>query len=382
MWIRSGPDKVIPIQVKSFPKFFTLISLIILLTLSISLSSCSKNQEQKTNTVSVIYTTDLFHPPGDMDDQIDLAVLFVLEQIDIRAVVLDNTETQNSKPGAIPLKQINYLTDRQIPFATGLSKKLKSQEDTGENQPDESQDGVQLILQELREAEHKVTLVTVGSVRDIAASYNRDEELFRKKVDKIYIFAGEASKAGFLETNVKKDIKAFVRIMNSGLPIVWIPCFDGGLWHNKGRASYWRTTYAELLGKSSDKLRQYFIYSYKKLTTDPIEHLTSPIDPNYQRKLFKKPRNLWCCSVFLSLMNQRISLSGNSYNLTNQNNTESRKNWLFDFEDISVRFNDTGEAVYGDHPDAHTMSQFRVKHPGVYGKIMTQVAADLLSNVQ
>lgn len=364
-----------------FPFYYYLVIIIIFLGgCDIFHSDPTRNPDYKT---PVIYSTDLFHPHGDMDDQVDLATLFALENVDIRAVILDNTAAQIKRPGSIPLSQISSLTKKEVPYATGLSKRLSSLDDTGEREDAESQQAVSLILSVLRKSKRKVSIVTVGSLRDIAAAYNRDSDLFHEKIGKIFVFAGEASKSGFVETNVRLDRNAFVQIMNSGLPIAWVPCFDGGLWTNGGRASFWRTSYKKLLSQSSNQLRQYFIYSYKKLDVDPIEYLSKPINTVYERKLLKKARNLWCCAIFPAIENKQIILTDASYKLVStKKKLKKEEKPLFSFSPVKVRFNREGEAIYGEHPEAREVMQFRINDQKIYNSVMTSVAADLLSKIK
>ena len=40
-------------------------------------------------SVPVIYCTDLFHPHDDPDDHFDLATLFALPELEVKAILLD-----------------------------------------------------------------------------------------------------------------------------------------------------------------------------------------------------------------------------------------------------------------------------------------------------
>lgn len=353
------------------------------LAATILLASCENNADYKalkSKKISVVYSTDLFHPHGDMDDQIDLAVLFALKHIDIKAIILDNSATQRERPGSIPVEQIATLTGKQVPYATGLSLMLASLDDSGKQQPPQDQHAIELILKVLQESPGKITLVSVGSLRDFAAAFNRNKSLFFEKVDKVFVFAGEANLVGFVETNVRLDPKAFVQIMNSGLPIVWVPCFDGGLWQNNGQASYWQTNYQSLLSRSSERVLNYLIYSYRKMDSDPVKYLSNPVDQHLKNKLFKKARNLWSCAVLPAVQNQLIELEDSSYRILPAEKIAPNEA-LFYFAPIKVRFTDSGEARYGEHPDANELLQFRVNDRKKYGKVMTEVAADLLSTL-
>jgi len=102
--------------------------------------------------VPVIYCTDLFHPHDDPDDHFDLATLFALPELEVKAILLDQGDKQLKRPGAIPIQQMMHLTGRQVPFAIGLAQKLISPGDDGRAQPAEFQAAVNLLLKTLREA--------------------------------------------------------------------------------------------------------------------------------------------------------------------------------------------------------------------------------------
>ena len=62
-------------------------------------------------------------------------------------------------------------------------------------------------------------IISVGSVRDLAAAFNRDPVLFREQAGRLLLFIGEASDPGFREHNVNLDPQAYVGLMRSGLNI-------------------------------------------------------------------------------------------------------------------------------------------------------------------
>ena len=105
------------------PVFFYIV--FILAGISISIWGCSA-EKQKQDSVPVIYSSDLFHPFGDMDDQIDIAALYGIPDIDIKAVILDHGRTQERRPGKIPIRQLNLITNREVRSDIGLGFKLKS----------------------------------------------------------------------------------------------------------------------------------------------------------------------------------------------------------------------------------------------------------------
>jgi len=77
----------------------------------------------RSRKVSVVYCTDLFHPHNDPDDHFDIATLYSIPEIDIRAIILDQNNRcgwdQEKTPGSVPVSQLNYITRRDVPFAAG-----------------------------------------------------------------------------------------------------------------------------------------------------------------------------------------------------------------------------------------------------------------------
>ena len=70
-----------------------------------------------------------------------------------------------------------------------------------------------------------MVLFTTGSLRDVAAAYNREPELLRDKVRALYFNAGNGPGGPQNEWNVTLDPTAYQRIFESGLPLYWCPCF-------------------------------------------------------------------------------------------------------------------------------------------------------------
>ena len=63
----------------------------------------------------------------DPDDHFDLATVFAMKTLDIRAVILDShidrlTQDQESGGGQIPLQQMMHVTGRDVPWAIGLKE--------------------------------------------------------------------------------------------------------------------------------------------------------------------------------------------------------------------------------------------------------------------
>jgi hypothetical protein len=260
--------------------------------------------------IPVIYSTDLFHPFDDPDDHYDLATLFALPELDVKGVIIDRSNIREQRtyqsfpkrPGIVALQQMSFLSGREVPIALGLTRPLSSAEDTAEDQPESSLQGVNLILSTLRNSEEKVALFTVGSLVDVAAAYNRDPELLHRKVSKLYVNAGTGPDGSQEEWNVRLDPHAYRRVMLSGLPIEWYPCF--------GRDQYFTHFIVDqpsVLGTCDDSLRAFFAYAFQHSKKEPISFLSGIYPPP------KGPRNMWCTAAFIDLSGRDIYATPKGY---------------------------------------------------------------------
>jgi hypothetical protein len=266
----------------------------------------------ETRRVPVIYCTDLFHPHDDPDDHYDLAALFALPEFDIRGVVLEQGEKQRERPGKIPLVQMMRLTGRRIPYEIGLASPLNKPDDDGRGQPGEFQKGVELILDSLRRSPGKTTIFTTGSLRDLAAAFNRDRELFRRKVDRVYINIGDSGTRQ--DYNVALDVHAWVGVMRSGLPLYWCACNDGGNYtRGRGYSTWWQFPQDQLLMDSPPALQQYFVYALTHRRDDPLAYLSRPLSRAEAYQAFRQPppygrrqRDLWCLAPLLHAAGREV----------------------------------------------------------------------------
>ncbi len=87
------------------------------LTLLLSLPVCSSAD------IPVIYSTDLYHPHDDPDDHYDLACLYALPELDVKAVIIDMANIREKrgnhgvakKPGLVALRQMGVWLDHVNP---------------------------------------------------------------------------------------------------------------------------------------------------------------------------------------------------------------------------------------------------------------------------
>lgn len=291
------------------------------LTFSVVLAAALTAQAQgksQEKSVPILYSTDLYHPHEDPDDHYDLATLFALPELDIRGIVIDMGEKGAGRPGVVPLRQMMHLTGRDVPVATGLRENLLAPDDKALEQPAEAQAGVELIMKALHEATEPVTVFTTGSLRDVAAAYNREPQLMSEKVRRLYINAGHSS--GGEEYNVKLDPHAYVRMLRSGLPVFWVPCFGAD-----GYESFWKFRQADVLETAPQPVQNFFLYALTQTSPqerEPIQALTAPVDAEAAQRIFPKERNMWCTGAFL--------------------HATGRTNPTFSFKQVKVQLDDAG----------------------------------------
>ena len=336
-------------------------------------------------SVPVIYCTDLFHPHDDPDDHFDLATLYAMPELDIKGVVLDQGRKQLERPGRIPVSQMNKITGRNVPAAIGLADPLKSPDDQALDQPAQFQGAVELIIQTLRASARPVCIAALGSVRDVVCAFNREPGLFRTNVAMVLAFIGEASDGRFQEYNVGLDPQAFVGLMRSGLPVYWVPCFDGGLWQNRGHASFWRASQPALLEGATPEVIQYFIYALEKESAEPLAFLSRPVEPERQARLFAGTRNLWCAAVLGVMSGREVVFDGSKWTSvlpqSNRAAAVAGRKPLFEFPEVEVLVSDAGAVSCGKVPGSHKVRRFEVRDSAQYEQGMVEATTALLSSL-
>jgi hypothetical protein len=351
--------------------------------------ACSDIKQEKS--IPVIYSTDLYHPAMDPDDHFDLACLFSIREFDVKAIIIDNAARIPVTPGIIPVEQIENISGRSVPYAVGLKENLKSTDDDGSSQK-EFRKGVQLILNTLEKSDKPVTLITVGSLRDVAAAINSRPELCRKKIGRIFVFAGDASVRDpkvFREYNVDLDTLAFARVMNSGLNIFWVPCFDGGPGKNYGRSSYIIAVREKLFASVSPRLMNYFRFGLlAKKDSLYIDALTVPADSEEIKTITYKQedgaRNLWCSHIFPYIAQRNYILENNEC-LTRRNSDKIKEGQIvrpFTFKE-EYAFSDLSGMIRPDTTGTQTnkINVFEITDKESFTPQMTSVVSHLLEEL-
>ncbi len=316
--------------------FFLLFAAILQILFLLPLKVKAQINNKKQSKTSIIVITDLYHPYQDPGDNFDLIMPYALPELDLKAIILDVTDAFRKpvgdhptlwpdprgprEAGIIPVMQLNYIFNRNIPFACGPFNEMKNVTDKMLELPAFQEAGIDLLLNTLRKSQHPIEIVSFGSARPIAVAYNREPELLRKKIKRIHLSGGTASpdyKLGLDkganaipggEWNVALDVNAFVRLLRSDLPIAIYPCAgkDGGFVLDKNN-TYWRMPNLEFIRKMDIKLQRYLNYNFLKVlrydflrAMDIGEIADSVVIANK----FPVPHHIWETAVWVAVSNR------------------------------------------------------------------------------
>jgi hypothetical protein len=263
---------------------------------------------------------------------------YALPNIDLKAVILDITNAFRKpaaddpnlwhdpngprEAGIIPVEQLNYIFNRNIPFGVGPFTPMKSTKDKMLYAPGFQQSGVKLLLKTLRNSKQKVNILSFGSARVLAVALNRKPKLMHKKIKKIYLNAGTASPNFELGTdkganaipggewNVALDVYAFVRILRSDLPIAIFPpaCKNGAfvLCHHN---TYWKLPSLQFIRSMNKKLQCYLDYAFEKtLRYDFLRTMDvgKVADSTTIANDFPTPHHVWETALWLQVSKHKL----------------------------------------------------------------------------
>lgn len=327
--------------------------------------------------VPYIHSTDLLHPHEDPDDHFDLATAYALEELDIKAVLLDLGDQQKTRPGRVAVEQLNKLTGRHVPCAAGLSTALKSPDDKGLDQPKQDQGAIELLLKVLRDSPEPVIMNTVGSERDVCAAFNREPELLRKKIARLYVNTGSA-KENDSEWNVRLDAQSYVGLMRSGLPIYWCPCMP-----TQGHLStYWVFKQKDVLEAVPTGLLNYFIYALQRVPPheiDPIAALTMDLRP-WRHILMGMDRNMWSTASILDAAGRSIYRVGDRWAAVRSAPAGGEKAEVFKFVPVRVEIDHKAMTRWKEAADGANMHMYKVtdakNHEAALKSCLCQVLHD------
>jgi inosine-uridine nucleoside N-ribohydrolase len=347
----------------------------------------------KNSKVPLVHITDLYHPPQDPDDHIDLATVTALEEFDLKGVILDVTRKflQASPagfdiqrdPGFIPVAQLGYLLGRSIPVAVGPSQPLTRPEDDVADRSSGEQAGVGLLLDILEECSERVVVSVVGSTRVLTAAYNRSPELLGKKVRCVLLNAGSTA-GSKREWNVGLDPEAYRGLWASGLPIHWYPCAteSGAFNPDHDRGTYWKTTHAAIFRDLAPSLRSWFAYT---LTGDRrgeiIGVLDDEVHPGIWTQILAQQRNMWATVSLVTAAGRVLAKTTKGWRFVPSSAATTESVWSWRLDPIEATVNPQADVRWRlaeGHGNALLFG--RERGPG-FGDAMAEALCALLGSL-
>ena len=245
--------------------------------LTLLLTAACGNPSRGVGKVPVILISDLYYPAQDIGDNVDLLTPYALDQIDLKAIVMDITRSHLKEdgirrdPGFIPVMQLNYIFGKDIPCAAAPYDPLSCPEDRKDDAPAFQQKGIDLLISTIETSDMPVHIVSTGSLRPLAIAFNRRPDLLlSEKVAAVHISAGSSSEE-FLEWNIALDTLAAARVLRSGMKIVLYPCATAAGPFDKGvNNSFWALWDLDwILDMPDGRMRNYLVYNIIRKTDRP-----------------------------------------------------------------------------------------------------------------
>jgi hypothetical protein len=212
--------------------------------------------------------------------------------------------------GFIPVLQLNYIFNRDIPAAVGPFAMMKSPQDKMLDIPAFQQQGVELILKVLQESKEPVCILSFGSARPIAVAYNREPVLFHAKVKKIHLCAG-ATSPDMLDWNVGLDPNAIVCLLRSDLPIAIYPgsvsVKEGGGFGYSPHNTFYKTPNALFIRQMDPRLQRYMAYAFGRVNrSDFLRAMDEDFPDELTAKVYSQPHNVWETGTWALVSNRRL----------------------------------------------------------------------------
>ena len=272
--------------------------------------------------LKLINITDLYHPHQDVGDNFDLIMPYGLPDVDMLLVVLDCTDKFRQpyahhaewpdangprEPGIIPVAQLNYIFNRNIPCGVGPFSPMDSPTDPMLHIPPYQNQGVDMMLAALEKSDTPVDISVFGSLRALAVAYNRNPKLLLEKVRMVHISAG-SSTPDYLEWNVLLDQHAFVQVLTSPLPLTIYPCKTGkAAFAPSEFCTYWLLKDLQFVKKMDPRLQQYLCYAFNKtLRHDYLRAMDEAPDMAALDKFCGWQHNVWETAIWLQMTGRKL----------------------------------------------------------------------------
>jgi len=355
-------------------------------------SQKSRNQQKK---IPIIHIADLYHPPQDPDDHIDLATIMALPEFDLQGVVLDITQKFLDPapkgfdivrdPGYVPVSQLSYLTGKTIPVAMGSKQPLRNPKDDASNASLREQAGINFVLDTLEQSDDPVVITLGGSARVITAAYNRNPELVHLKTKAVVLNAG-ATGGSKKEWNVMLDTAAFVGLWRSGLPIHWYPCatdksaFD----RSSEYGTYWKTTHADLFKNIPVGLRDWFCFGFSgNLSGEIIRSMNEQGAGSVWQTILEGNRNMWSTISLVMTAGRVLAKTPEGWRFVPKDQVNAQwEQWDTQLNPIEANVDADGRVAWQNTQGKNRAWIFKRKAGPGYGTAMTEALNHLLCSIK
>lgn len=348
---------------------------------------------QPSSRIPLVHITDLYHPPQDPDDHIDLATVAALPEFDLCGVVLDVTQKfldpapvgwdVARDPGYVPVMQLGHLIGKAIPVAAGPVSPLKDPSDDLRDRSASEQAGVRLLLDILEDSPGPILLSITGSARVATASFNRAPDLLRKKIGAVLLNAGSTAGAK-REWNVGLDPSAYIGLWQSGLPIHWYPCATAKSAFDPAdeRGTFWKTSHTTLFGSLTPSMRAWFAYALTAgKRSDVIRHLSEEVDREAWGKVLQENRSMWATASLVMAAGRILARTDAGWRFVHANEAAGAEVWPWRLDPITATIDDQAIVEWSPAGSEARSSLFGRQSGTGYGTAMGEALGALLARI-
>ncbi len=353
----------------------------------------SKPMEHGKTRIPLIHITDLYHPPQDPDDLLDLATVMALDEFDLKGVALDITEKFlvaapagfdiPRDPGFVPVTQLSYLTGRHVPVAMGPVEPLRNPKDIASDQPRHEEAAVLMVLEILKSSAQRVVISCVGSARVLTAAYNRDPDLLREKIAYVILNAGSTG-GPKMEWNAGLDPAAYVGLWRSGLPIRWYPpaTKSGAFDPASDRGTYWKASHTELFKDLPDPLRAWITFTFTgNWRGDIIRALSEMGNGSAWQDLLAAERNMWSTASLVMASGRVLARTTEGWRFVPESTASGYEVWPWRLDHIEASVNDDGKISWKLVTNGGNALLFGRRGGTEYGVAMAEAFNALLKTI-
>ncbi len=342
--------------------------------------------------IPLIHITDLYHPPQDPDDSLDLATIMAFEEFDLKGVIFDITQRFLDpapegwdiprEPGYVPVAQMAWMTGKHIPSVVGPHQPLKSRLDTAEDQPKQQQAAFGLLFELLENAPDPVVVTLTGSARVLAAAWNRNPLLLQEKISAVILNAGYTGGTK-VEWNVMLDPHAYARLFETDLPIHWYPCATEQSAFNPAheRGVYWKATHSELFKDLPMPLRGWLAYAFLNSSRGDIIRAMHEMGSGAAwDTLLQGERHMWVTASLALTAGRMLAKTPEGWRFLTERDASGLEIWPMRLDPIRARIEEETHVKWEVDLNG-PFKLFHRKPDASFGTAMTQATNALLKTL-